>query len=49
MFCPLAPIAKAKFSSLTANSIERESSSITIDSTFAGANELITIWAGLSS
>ena len=49
MFCPLAPMASAKLSSFTASSIDLLSSSITMDSTFAGESALITICAGLSS
>ena len=49
IFWPLDPIAKARLSSLTAISIDLESSSITIDSTFAGESAFITSWAGLSS
>ena len=49
IFCPLEPIAKAKLSSFTAISIDLESSSITIDSTFAGDKAFITSCAGLSS
>ena len=49
MFCPLEPIAKAKFSWSTAISIDLVASSRAIDSIFAGAMALITNWAGLSS